>query len=132
MKKTALILFALFSTFSLLANDHPVTYPVVVKFQSFSSGVPDAKPMFAYIASFKKKYKIKKISYDRLGPMGREGEYIMAFRLAEMSKAKAAIFIKEVKKVVAKMKDNGSAVTEQDYKFDSAEWPNIKPEKKSI
>jgi hypothetical protein len=115
MKKTVLILFALFSTMTLLADDHPTTYPFVVKFNSFGTGVSSDKPLLAYIATFKKKYKIKNITYMRIGPMGREGEYHMAFPLKEMTKTQAAVFMREVKKVVAKIKDKGSVDTEVNY-----------------
>ena len=115
MKKTALILFALFSTIPLLANDHPTIYPFVVKFNSFGTGVSSDKPLMTYIASFKKKYKIKKITYMRIGPMGREGEYYMAFPFNEMTKAQANVFMREVKKLVAKIKDRGSVDTEEHY-----------------
>ncbi len=129
MKKTALILFALFSTITLLANDHPTSYPFVVKFNSFGTGVSSDKPLLSYIAAFKKKYKIKKITYMRIGPMGREGEYHMAFPLKEMTKAQSAVFVREVKKVVAKIKDKGSVDTEVNYDAGSE---SAKMEKKMI
>ena len=129
MKKTAFILFALFSTVTLLAKDHPANYPFVVKFNSIGTGVSSDKPLLTYITSFKKKYKIKKITYMRIGPMGREGEYYMAFPLKEMTKTQAAVFITEVKKVVAKIKDKGSVDTEVNYDAGSG---SAKAEKKMI
>lgn len=129
MKKSALLLIALFSALSLLANNPPCTYPFVVKFNSFGTGVSSDKPLINYVLAFKKKYKIKKITYMRIGPMGREGEYYMAFPLKEMNKAQAAIFIKDIKNVVAKIKDKGSVDTEINYEA-GADSP--KPEKKII
>ncbi len=69
---------------TILASDNNCNYPFVVKFNSFGTGVSSDKPLLTYIAAFKKKYKIKKITYMRIGPMGREGEYHMAFPLNEM------------------------------------------------
>lgn len=130
MKKTALILFALFSTMTLLADDHPATYPFVVKFNSFGTGVSSDKPLLTYIAAFKKKYKIKKITYMRIGPMGREGEYHMAFPLKEMTKTQAAVFMREVKKAAAKIKDKGSVETDTNYDPELGSRPsNTKIEK---
>ena len=129
MKKSALLLFALFSAMTIFALDHNGKYPFVVKFNSFGTGVSSDKPLLIYIAAFKKKYKIKKITYMRIGPMGREGEYYMAFPLKEMNKAQAAIFIRDVKNVAVKIKDKGSVDTEINYE---AGADSSKPEKKII
>lgn len=46
---------------------------------------------------------------DSIGPMGKEGEYYLAFRLKELSKAQKIKFIRQLKKIVAAMVDKGSA-----------------------
>src|SRR6187397_215544 len=71
-------------------------YPVVVEFHSFCCGVPDAGPLTSFIKSFKKQQKIKKISVDRIGPMGKEGEYYMAFPLKELNKKQISKFIEGI------------------------------------
>lgn len=87
-------------------------YPVVVSFQSQCCGVPDSKPLINMINAFKKKYGIRKIAYDRTGPLGREGEYSLSFPLKELNAAKRKIFIQKVQAVVLTMKDRGSATVE--------------------
>ena len=48
-----------------------------------------------------------------ISPMGKEGEYYMAFQLTELSGKQVAFFIKQIDDAVIKMKDKGSATTEQ-------------------
>ena len=85
------------------------TYPVVVSFGSLCCGVPSNEPVIKLIKSFKKQYKIKQIAVDNIGPMGREGEYYLAFRLKEFSKAQKIKFIQQLKKTAAIMKEQGYA-----------------------
>jgi len=88
-------------------------YPVVVAFHSKCCGVPDNKPVIDYVKAFKKKYHIKTISYDRVGPLGREGEYDMCFTLKEISKKRSKLFISGLKKITPKMIDKGMAEVEE-------------------
>ncbi len=85
------------------------TYPVVVSFGSMCCGVPSNEPVIKLIKSFKKQYKIKQIAVYNIGPMGREGEYYLAFRLKEFSKAQKIKFIEQLKKTAATMKEQGYA-----------------------
>jgi hypothetical protein len=85
------------------------TYPVVITFNSMCCGVPSDEPVIKLVQRFKKQYKIKKVTADRIGPMGREGEYWLAFALKEFNKAQKIKFIKELKKTAAAMTDKGSA-----------------------
>lgn len=50
--------------------------------------------------------------------MGREGEYYMAFQLTELSTKQVALFIKQIDAIAIKMKDKGSATTEQNMVVD--------------
>ncbi len=111
---TVALLFALMS----FGAQPPSTYKYVVKFNSECCGVPDAAPLFKSINSFKKKYKIKNLSYDLIAPMGKEGEYYMAFSLKELNTAQTALFIKNIEETTLKMKDKGSATTEQNMLID--------------
>ena len=85
------------------------TYPVVVRFGSLCCGVPSNAPVIKVIKSFKKQYKIKQVAADSIGPMGREGEYYLAFRLKEFSKAQKAKFIQQLQKTATTMKEQGYA-----------------------
>jgi hypothetical protein len=72
-------------------------------------GVPGNEPLVNLIRSFKNQNKMKQIAVDSIGPMGREGEYYLAFRLKEFSAAQKIKFIEQLKKIVPAMKERGSA-----------------------
>ena len=118
VKKIILILVAIQFSLNLTAATDNTRYPLVIEFHSFCCGVPNDAPLLKYIAAFKKKYKIKKIAYDRIGPLGREGEYDMAFTLKELNKKQAEVFIKEVKIIVANLKDRGGADAKENISVD--------------
>ncbi len=84
------------------------TYPLVISFQSQCCGVPSDSAVRKFIVSFKKKYKIKKITAYHIGPMGREGEYDLAFTLNELSKKKAGYFISKIKNIKPLRSDRGT------------------------
>ncbi len=118
MKKYIFLAVILFLTINGFAQKN--TYRVVVKFGSMCCGVPSNKPLLDYVSAFKKKNKIKKISCDNIGPMGREGEYDMAFTLKELKKNQVAIFIKEVTVLASTMKEQGYANVEENVEIDKA------------
>ncbi|MBL7700664.1 MAG: hypothetical protein JNM14_00320 [Ferruginibacter sp.] len=97
------------------------TYPVVITFNSMCCGVPSDEPLMKMVQRFKKQYKIKKLSADRIGPMGREGEYWLAFGLKELSKTQRVLFIKQLKKTAATMTDKGTAEVKENETVDRAE-----------
>ena len=108
MKKYLLLIAALFVTTAMFAQkSDSLHYRITVKFGSMAAGIPSNQPVLAYVAAFKKKYKIKKIKYDRIGPMGREGEYYMAFPLKELTKKQQAVFVKNITAIAAKLTDRG-------------------------
>ena len=119
MKKWILLLVAVKFSLNVIAENDSTRYPLVVEFHSLCCGVPDDAPLLKYISGFKKKYKIKRITYDRIGPLGREGEYDIAFPLKELSKKQAAVFIKQVKLVTAALKDRGNANTEENISVEA-------------
>lgn len=98
-----------------------ITYPVVVSFNSMCCGVPDKGPVMKLISSFKKQNRIKRITADSIGPMGKEGEYYLAFSLKELSKAQKIKFIQRLKKIVPTLKDQGSAALKENFTIDKAE-----------
>ena len=105
-------------------SDSTLSYPVVVKFQSICCGVPSAAPLEKMIATFKKKQRIKSISAYHIGPLGREGEYVLAFPLLEMSVKKRQKFISKIKTIVPKMKDKGNAEFEINYSVNTTSLPS--------
>jgi hypothetical protein len=96
------------------------TYRVVVKFGSMCCGVPSNQPLLDYIATFKKKNKIKKLACDSIGPLGREGEYNLAFSLKELKKKQAETFVKEVTELAKNMKEKGNTSVEENAEIDKA------------
>jgi hypothetical protein len=97
------------------------TYPVIVSFNSMCCGVPSDTPLMNMIQRFKKQYKIKQVTADKIGPMGREGEYYLAFRLKEFSKAQKIKFIQQLKKIASTMKDKGSAEVRENETVNKAD-----------
>lgn len=112
MKKIILGLLLFFSSGILLAQKKKVStnfYPVVIKFESLCCGVPSEQPLKAAITEFKKQYKIKTISARKIAPMGREGEYHLAFTLREMNREQRYFFKNKLNKIVPKLNDKGKA-----------------------
>jgi hypothetical protein len=108
------LLLAIGSLFLLTASasgrdTSTVKYAVLIRFSSECCGVPDNQPVYDYVRSFRKKYATKKIAAYRIGPLGREGEYDLAFTLKELSAKKRAAFIAGLKKVIAKLPGQGRA-----------------------
>jgi hypothetical protein len=104
-------------------QDTTITYPVSVKFLSVCCGVPSDSPLKKCIRAFKQKYKIKKIKAMRIGPLGREGEYDLAFELTGMSISRKRDFINRMKKAAIQMKDKGKAIVELDVTYDPSTLP---------
>lgn len=100
------------------------TYPVVIKFQSVCCGVPDEAPLVKFLKTFKKQQKFKMISADRIGPMGKEGEYYLAFTLKGFTKKQKTVFKQKLKTVVSKMNDKGNAVLEENMTIIKADLPS--------
>lgn len=106
------------------------TYALVVQFQSVCCGVPDDAPLQKAIRQFRKKYKTRRITADKIGPMGREGEYYLAFRLKELSPKQKNLFIKKLEQVAPQLKDRGQAVIEKNMQVRMADLPaNVSIEK---
>jgi uncharacterized protein YegL len=83
-------------------------------------GVPSSDPLFSAIKAFKKKNNIKKaIAYSNIGPLGKEGEYMLGFTLSELTKKQKTAFIGMVKKIVPTMKEQGSASAEENVTIEA-------------
>ncbi len=130
MKKIIVLSFLFFITMSSIAQINK--YRVVVKFGSMCCGVPSNKPLLDYVAAFKKKNKIKKIVCDSIGPMGREGEYDMAFKLKELKKAQVETFVKEITALASTMKEQGYANVEENVEVDKSSIGRATIQKKNL
>ena len=122
IKKISLLaVFALIMMNAFAQTENSKVYKVSVYFGSFAEGVPSEKPLIAFLEKFKKENKLTCICADRIGPLGREGEYKLAFTLTEMSKKKAEIFIKQITEVAASMNERGQATITLDDKINLSE-----------
>ncbi|MEO6490120.1 MAG: hypothetical protein ABIO04_09295 [Ferruginibacter sp.] len=98
-------------------------YPVVISFHSECCGVPSDSSLRIFIDHFKKHYKIKRITADYIGPMGREGEYYLGFKLRELNKKQAGYFKTKVKKIKKLPGENGSLVVRLKMEIDPQSLP---------
>ncbi len=118
MQKSIVLLFLMALLTSATHAQRIYNYPVVVSFNSMCCGVPDSRPVMKLISNFKRQYKIKRLAVDSIGPMGREGEYYLAFKLKEMTSAQKIKFIQQLKKIVPTMTDRGSAELKENMVID--------------
>ena len=118
MQKIFFSLLAMLVLATTINAQQKDTYPVIVTFNSMCCGVPSNAPVMKLVKAFKKQYKIKQVAVDSIGPMGREGEYYLAFRLKEFSKAQKIKFIQQLKKTATTMKEQGFAEIKEDETVD--------------
>ena len=104
-------------------KDSIIQYPIVIEFHSVCCGVPSEEPLILFIKTFKRKNKIKKITAYKIGPLGREGEYNLGFKLNELNRAQKKSFIKKMKFLVLKLNDKGQAVINEIVKINLNEYP---------
>lgn len=70
---------------------------MAIQFHSVCCGVPSEIPVVKMIKSFKKKNHIKSITAYHIGPLGKEGEYDLAFQLTELNKSQRVKLIGQLK-----------------------------------
>jgi hypothetical protein len=109
------------SNLSAQNQDSSRTFRVVIQFGSKCCGVPSDSLVRNFIAGFKKKNKITKLSAVHIGPMGKEGEYWLAFSLNELTKKQAACFSSKIKTIAEKLTDRGYAIFEENKKIEAGE-----------
>ena len=107
-------------------------FPLVVGFVSYCCGVPDNTPVIDFVKSFRKKYKTKAISGYKIGPVGKEGEYYLAFPLKELNKSQAKSFIEEMEKVTVIPGDRGGVIYEREFTIDSSHFSKSIADKENI
>jgi hypothetical protein len=105
-------------------KDSIVRYPLVIQFQSVCCGVPSEAPLISFIKTFKRNNKIKKITAYKIGPLGREGEYNVGFKLTELNKAQKKSFIKKLKLLMPKLNDKGLAVVNEMETINLKSYPS--------
>lgn len=111
MRQTLLLI--LMASLSLMQESH---YAVLVNFRSMGTGVPSDKPLLAYVRAFREAHQQDSIQVDRIGPLGREGEYAIGFRLSELNSKQKKAFIQGLKKIrftTGKANEGSIQVTEQ-------------------
>ena len=125
MKNTTLLACLIFLSLKpVLAQDTAVTrFPVVVSFHSICCGVPSDSSITVYILAFKKKNKLKSIKASHIGPMGKEGEYYLAFPLKELTKKQAKAFITGLKKVKKSPDETGEISYMDNYSLHVKQLP---------
>lgn len=134
MNNKSLVFILMISFFTLPSfaqqkknKEKSLYYPVVVQFHSVCCGVPSDKPLIQYISTFKKANKIQKINAIKISPMGKEGEYYLAFPLKEMDRKQRFLFKNNLKNITDKMKDKGNASVEENVNIFKSELPgNVK------
>jgi hypothetical protein len=97
---------------------------LVIKFNSECCGVPDGTPLRKAVLKFKKTYHLKSIESYKIGPFGREGEYMVAFPLKEMNAKQKNNFIKKIKAVIPNLKDRGYAEYIENYSASTSAFPS--------
>ena len=105
-------------------KDSIIRYPIVIQFQSVCCGVPSEAPLISFIKTFKRNNKIKKITAYKIGPLGREGEYNVGFKLTELNKAQKKSFIKKLKLLMPKLNDKGLAVVNEMETINLTSYPS--------
>ncbi len=133
--KFKLFLTAILSNLCLFLMAQPEikkAYPIVVSFNSQCCGVPSDSSVRKFITLFKKRYRIKKISAYEFGPLGREGEFCLAFNLTELNKKQTDYFITEIKNIKPLPKDKGTFSFEEKYEIDPASLPKRASKKEVI
>ena len=118
-------LFAnMYPNLQVSVTDTVMNYPIAVKFQSVCCGVPSDVPLQKAIKIFKTKYKINIIDAIHIAPLGREGEYDLAFPLNELSDAQKKAFIKMLKSTVKKMTNKGKASIQLNASYNPSSLPS--------
>ncbi len=118
---TSILIHACF--FSMAQTEARKTFPLVVSFNSQCCGVPSDSSIRKFITMFKKRYKIRKISAYEFGPLGREGEYCLAFNLKELNKKQRVVFISKIKRIKIFPTDRGTFSFDENYEIDPASLP---------
>ncbi len=109
MKKLLLLVTIGIAALSAAAQPKQPKYDAIISFHSIGTGVPSAAPITNYVQNFKKKCKLKRITADKVGPFGREGEYRLCFNLTGMSAKTKTKFLSGLKNVTEKIPGPGSA-----------------------
>jgi hypothetical protein len=99
------------------------SYPIVIAFHSICCGVPSDEPIKEYVLGFKKEHKIDSIKYVRIAPLGKEGEFRLAFPLAELNMNQRKIFIEGMMKIEKRKDDPGTLEFLTDVQVNKAEFP---------
>jgi len=92
---------SIFSPQSKLSNKSIFgIYDLYLHFGSKAAGPPSDKIFIEYLNKFENQYQIKVDKIDKIGPLGREGEYDLGIVLNSWNETQKRQFIDGVKKIV--------------------------------
>ena len=110
MKNILALLMIMLTACSTTNRNTDLGYPIILNFISIGTGVPDAKPVEDFVKKFKTDNGIATVEALRKRPLGKEGEYELAFPLKELNKAQRKLFVADLSAVVKQIKHNGGSV----------------------
>ena len=113
MKYFTYIVIAVVLLTACATNRHTAnskTYKVYLYFYSIGAGTADPKPVADYISEFKTTNSIASVKADKIGPLGKEGEYALGFELKEMNIGQRASFISGITQKAKSIQDRGASV----------------------
>ena len=120
MKKYFLFIALAFCLQTNAQDSSKIVYPLVISFESHCCDVPSDSVIRKFINAYKKQQKIKSLTAVRIGPMGREGEYYLAFRLGEIKKKKQQDFITRISQLKPLTTDRGSFSFREKMEIDAS------------
>jgi hypothetical protein len=119
MKTALLIYFLQLGIFTTYCQQKEIeTFPLVIRFASHCCGVPSDTSVVNFITCFRRSFKTESLAAKKIGPMGKEGEYYLAFSLDELSSKRAKKFVKEIECISIAPGDKGSIHYEKDFTVD--------------
>ena len=99
---------------SASAQDSTKTYPAVIHFRSECCGVPNAQPLYDYLKKFRKTYGTGRFTVDKIGPLGREGEYNLAIRFPALKASRKKLLLNKLNQITAGLPGKGKAELVED------------------
>ena len=119
MKRLLFLSLIVSPLFLKAQSDQERKFPLVVEFASFCCGTPDSKPVTDYVKCFRKKNKTGEITAYRIGPVGREGEYYLAFPLTELTQKQVEKFTSGIECIKILPGDKGGINYHKDFTIDT-------------
>lgn len=74
-------------------------YDVYLGFHSIGTGTFSDKPLQDFLIHFENAQSVNITKIDRIGPLGREGEYALGFILQDFTENQKKLFVQELKQI---------------------------------